>query len=108
MNKITYSELRDKMFEHNRKHDIKSKGVSNKPVLKAVVVFTQDSFSKIYPLESRSYLVTNENKGFIDGMISNSVFGDALDGTDDGVRLDWYMYDENPWKVDYCYILEES
>ena len=39
-----------------------------------------------------------------------SIFACCLDGTDQGVRLDWYMEEEgNPdgWKVENCYILEQ-
>ena len=39
-----------------------------------------------------------------------SIFGNCLDGTDQGVRLDWYMAEErdiNGWKVEDCYILEQ-
>ena len=40
-----------------------------------------------------------------------SIYGSALDGTDNGVRLEQYMWaekgGENGWKVDYCYMLEE-
>lgn len=107
MTKLTFTELRDQMIQFNKENKFTCKGTLKK--LKAVIVFTEDSFDKFYPLESRSYLVTNDNKGFFSNMFSNSIFGNALDGTDNGVRLDWYIWDsENPWKVDYCYILEES
>ena len=105
MIKLTYAELESKMRAFNEAHNIKSKGVGN--TLRAVIVFTEDSFKKIYPLESRSYQVTNHNKAWIAGMCSNSIFGDSLDLTDLGVRLDWYMYGEDKWKVDYCYIVED-
>ncbi len=69
---------------------------------KAVIVFTKDSFREEFSEESRSYMVTSTQKYFQDGMISNSLFASCLDGTDDGVRLDWYMPE---WKVEYCYIV---
>ena len=98
MEKISYSELRDAMFKFNDENpDGKSK-------LHGVVVFTEDSFKKPYTEEQRSYRVSNENKGFQHGKISNSVFANCLDGTDNGVRLDWYMYGDDAWKVDYCYL----
>ena len=106
MKKLTFAELESKMWEFNRENNIKSKGVGDAE-LRAVIVFTEDSFTSIYPLESRSYVVTNHNKAWIDGMCSNSIFGDSLDLTDLGVRLDWYMSGEDRWKVDYCYIVEE-
>jgi hypothetical protein len=76
---------------------------------KAVVVFTEDSWSRVYPLESRSYVISRDSKFFNPNMIGNSLFGNALDGTDNGVRLDWYMYgnnDKDSWNIDYCYIVE--
>ena len=70
----------------------------------AVIVFTEDSFSKPYTLEERSYKINREwGKYFKSGMIGNSLYGDCLAGTDKGVRLDWYLGD---WKVDYCYIIK--
>lgn len=101
MKKITYAELRDIMFKFNEEHPDGSKK------LYGVIVFTGDSFSKPFTETERSYRVSNDNKGYQHGKISNSVFANCLDGKDLGVRLDWYMYDEeNPWKVDYCYIEE--
>lgn len=71
----------------------------------AVIVFTEDSFDKEYSLDARSYKVSSDCKYFNPLMIGNSLFGDALDGTDDDVRLEYYMSTRiNPWYVDYCYI----
>lgn len=70
----------------------------------AVVVFTEDTWEKVYSLDSRSYAVSHDAKYFDPNMIGNSLFGNALDGTDNGVRLDIYMGDG--WKVDYCYIVK--
>ena len=81
MNKISYMELRDKMFEFNRQNNIRTKGAGQK-ILKGVIVFTEDSFNKIYPLESRSYLVTNDNKGFIKEQVkeeSRAIVKDVLE-----------------------------
>lgn len=71
---------------------------------KAVIVFTEDSFNKKYPVESRSYEVFSDAKYFDPLMISKSLYGYCLDGSENGVRLDWYMF--NDWKIDYCYIVE--
>ena len=79
--------------------------------LTAHVIFTEDSFAAQYPLLSRTYCVSSDNKGFRPHMFSNSIFAYCLDKTSDqGVRLDWYMAEEgNPggWKVEDCYILEQ-
>lgn len=102
MEKISYGELCEKMREFNKVHNNTSKG--NNKVLKGVIVFTQDSFDKTYTEVERSYEVTSDNKAFLPNMISNSIFGNCLDGIDNGVRLDLYIYDG--WKIDYCYITE--
>lgn len=70
-----------------------------------VVVFSKDNWSVEYSLESRSYKVSSECRRFRAGAISNSVFGDALDGSDNGVRLDLYIA-EFGWKVEDCYMLD--
>lgn len=79
--------------------------------LTAHIIFTEDSFASQYPLLSRTYRVSSNNKGFWPRMLSRSIFGYCLDVTSDqGVRLDWYMAEEgNPrgWKVEACYILEQ-
>lgn len=70
-----------------------------------VIVFSKDNWSVDYSLESRSYKVSSECRRFKAGAISNSVFGDALDGTDNGVRLDLCIA-ELGWRVDTCYMLD--
>ena len=99
-NHITYDELKNTM----RKADKDGK------TLEGVIVFTEDSFDKPYSEEERSYKVSNEtSKGLQDGKISNSIWGDCLDGKDLAVRLDAYMYDgEDGWKIDYCYLLDNN
>lgn len=70
----------------------------------AVIVIDNVSFDKEYPLESRSYVVSRNANYFRSGLISKSLIGSSLDGTDMYVRLDWYLFVE--WKVEYCYILK--
>ena len=71
---------------------------------KAVVVFTEASFTSPYTEVERSYQISSDAKYFDGNMIGNSLFGNCLDGKDSGVRLDNYMY--SGWKVDFCYITE--
>lgn len=93
-NKLTFEELKEKEWK------------------KAVIVFTEDSFDKEYSEKSRSYEVSKENNYFDTGKISKSLFGNCLDGSDAGVRLDIYMFAVpedgvgKAWKVEYCYIVE--
>lgn len=102
MQKMTFKELRDYICEYNKTHNWAI------DVLKAVIVFTPDSFDKEYSEESRSYEIRSDANTFRD-TISNSLFASCLDGTDQGVRLDWYMEyygnKDNGWKVDYCYLI---
>lgn len=98
MNHLTYGEFHTLMYQHNCENGIRVKGVDENPLI-GVIVFSQSNWDKEYSLESRSYRVSSDNKAFIPGQIGNSIFADALDGTDDGVRLDWYH-----WDVDYCYM----
>jgi hypothetical protein len=75
---------------------------------KAVVVFKQESFDREFSETERSYAVNSDAKYFDGSMIGNSLFGNCLDGQDNGVRLDWYMSPEKgkAWVVDYCYIMQ--
>lgn len=70
---------------------------------KAAIVFKEESYSTPYPLEARTYIFTLANKYFMPNMIGTSLFADCLDGSEQMVRLDWYL---NSWKIDYCYLLE--
>lgn len=70
---------------------------------RAVIVFKQESFTQEYSLESRSYIFTLANKYFLPNMGGNSLFANCLDGSEQMVRLDWYL---GSWKIDYCYLLE--
>jgi len=107
MVKITYREMVDAFRKHNEDNNIQSKGKSNP--LTGVVVITEDSFTKPYPIEARSYKTSSDNKAFISGMGGYSIYGSSLDGLDNGVRLEGYLAMENGgkdgWKVDYCYLL---
>ena len=91
MNKVSISELRN-----------------NESWEEAVVVFTQDSFSRKFSETERSYKISRNNKYFNPDMNGNSLFGSCLDGKDDDVRLDIYMSrlpeEGKRWIVEYCYI----
>lgn len=99
----TYAELKALFRKHEREHPSKH--------LNAVIVFKQESWQdETYPLASRSYLVSSNNKAFQPDMGGYSIYGSSLDGSDIGVRLDRYMKAEsevNGWIVDFCYLVEE-
>lgn len=105
MKKITWNEFCEAMRKFNDDHGYTTKG--NKERLKGVVVFTKDSFSRPFTEKERSYQTDNDEKAFLPNQCSNSIFADCLDGKDLGVRLDWYMHGEKPWKVEYCYLIED-
>ena len=95
--KITYSEMWNIMHQFNIDHPEDE----DTGKISAVIVYKPENWDVEYSLESRSYQVWNNNRAFQPGKIANSIYGYALDGSDPGVRLDWYK-----WKVDYCYMEE--
>jgi len=74
------------------------------------IVFSQDSFTLPYSEESRTYVVSSDNKAFQANMSGYSIFGSCLDGTDPCVRLEAYMSNEkggkDGWKIERCYMKE--
>ena len=70
--------------------------------MNAVIVYSKDNWDEEYSLEARSYVVSNASKYFDEGMISNSIVGSALDGSDPCVYLHRYN-----WEIDYCYLLND-
>lgn len=100
----------EEMPYYELKRKFRDAEAEGKTHLTGYIVFTKDSFDKEYPLEARTYVVSSDNKAFIPGMGGYSIFSVALDGTDAGVRLDWYMQDEHGgedgWKIERCYMKE--
>ena len=93
MKKLTYSEM----------HTLMSDAVQRGEEMTAVIVYSSDNWEEDYSLESRSYVVHNSCKAFNPHCCGYSLFGSALDGSDNCVRLDWQC-----WKVEYCYIKNEE
>jgi hypothetical protein len=91
MEKMSYEELRERFYEHNRQRPAEP--------LSAVIVYAQSNWDDPYTETERSYRVHSDCWGFMEGKISSAVYGNCLDGKDIGVRLDWYR-----WKVEYCYL----
>ena len=103
--KLTLKQVREIIDKHNEENAIKQQYQDDKP-LWFVMVIDNQSFTKEYPLESRSYKFRSDNKFFLPNMSGSSLFGNSLDETDMGVRLDWYIFDD--WKIEYCYMLEDK
>ena len=77
--------------------------------VKGYIVFASASYSQFYTVKSRTYCVYSDENWFHSGRFSTSLYGDCLDGADQGARLDAYMEDFGngcEWIVDYCYIPE--
>ena len=96
---MTFAEMRSRFCETENE---------GKEHLSGYIVFTKDSFDKPYDERSRTYGVSSNNKAFQSGMGGYSIFGSCLDGTDPCVRLDGYMFGENAWKIEKCYMVEPS
>ncbi len=72
------------------------------------IVFTEDSFDRLYEEESRTYVVSSNNKAYQSGMGGYSIYASCLDGTDPCIRLEGYMRGENAWKIEKCYMLKDD
>ena len=101
---MTYSELKKLFIEHEASYPDKH--------LTAHIIITEDSFTKTYSKESRTYVVDSYNKAFRPNVGGYSIFGSSLDGTDMYVRLEQYMRaergDDEGWVVEDCYLAEEG
>jgi len=80
--------------------------------LDGYIVFTEGSFTEKYPLESRTYVVSSDNKAYRPNMGGYSIYATSLDGTDKNVRLEAYMAAEkggkDGWKIERCYMKERE
>lgn len=65
MEKLTFEQFCNAMYEANDSGNH----------ISGVIVFSQDSFTQEYNLESRSYRVSSQSKYFSSGMCGNSLFG---------------------------------
>lgn len=97
MTKLSFREFKTIMQKHTK---------DEKPLV-GYIVFDPRSFTKEYSLDSRTYRVTSDEKYFNPEMCGNSLWGYAKDGSDDCVRLNYYLHSPNPWIVEYCYLEEE-
>lgn len=99
---MSYSEMKDLFHaaENEGKH------------ITGYVVFTEDSFQDYYPEESRTYVISSDNKAYQARMGGYSIYGHCLDGSDPCVRLEQYMAVEhggkNGWQIERCYMKEDT
>lgn len=71
--------------------------------LTAYIIYDASNWSKPFHETARTYAVNSWSNLFFDGKISTSLFGDCLDMTESGVRLDWYN-----WKREKCYLCTDG
>lgn len=80
--------------------------------LTGYIVFSPASFEKEYPLESRTYGVSSDNKAFQPNMGGYSIYAASLDGSDPCVRLEQYMAVErgskDGWQIERCYMTADE
>ena len=100
---MNYSELKALFCKHE----------ADDPDTHLTVCITFSSFgpenTKEYSWESRTYVVSSDNKAFQPNKCGYSIFGSCLDGTDHCVRLERLMKEEhggkNGWVVEECCII---
>lgn len=98
---MKFEELCEIVREHNKRKNVVRQFGDSEP-LTCYVTFTEETFGKEgMPKNQRTYSFRSDNKFFIAEMLGNSIFASCVDGTDDCVRLDWYIAD---WEVENCYI----
>jgi len=96
---LSYREMSD-MFSHINKVGLEH--------VCGYIVFAEDSFDKTYSEESRTYVVSSNNKAYIPGAGGYSIYGSCLDGTDQNIRLEGYMRGDKAWHIERCYMRKED
>ena len=80
--------------------------------LTGYIVISPASFEETYSLESRTYVVSSDNKAYQPNMGGYSIFAVALDGSDNGVRLEQYLSSEyggqDGWQIERCYMAADD
>ena len=80
--------------------------------LTGYIVFSPASFTKEYSVESRTYVVSSDNKAFQPNMGGYSIYASAMDGSDPIVRLEQYMAAEyggkDGWQIERCYMMSDE
>lgn len=101
MENLTFQQLSEIIREHNKTNKIKTQFSDTNPI-HCVAVVNNSSFTKNYPIESRSYRFRSDNKYFLPHLLGSSIWAESIDKTD-YIRLDYYL---NEWEFEYFYIEE--
>jgi len=96
---LSYREMSD-MFSH-----INKIGAEH---LCGYIVFSEDSFDKPYSEQSRTYVISSDNKAFNPNMGGYSIYASCLDGSDQCIRIEGYMRGEKAWKIERCYMKKDD
>lgn len=112
LNRAIYSETEDIELPYNEMKALFRQAEKEGRHTTGYVVFTEDSFDKPYTEEQRTYVISSDNKAFIEGMGGYSIYASSLDGSDPCVRLERYMSDEHGgkdgWKIEKCYMKDDK
>jgi len=111
MERMTWQEAKEYMRNYNCKNGVTTPGVTDKFCTMVAVMKNKGFNRDDYTDEERSYVFTNDNKAFIDGMLEYSIFSaNLVYPTTDRPRLERYIDEEygGPWTVDYVYIKSED
>lgn len=103
MEKISFAQLEEAFCKFNKENEDKVTQFGSCHIKGAIVFKTSNWPDKEYSLEARTYIVQSDNKYFMSDMGGNSLYGDSMDGSDCGVRLDWYL---STWEIEHCYLVE--
>lgn len=99
--KITFPELVDEFYKHNEQNKVSSQFEDKSPLVGAIVFKQGPWFNGEYSEIERTYKFSSDNKYFLPDMCGNSIYASCADGSEKGVRLDYYL---GSWEIDYCYI----
>lgn len=112
LNRAIYSEPKAVQMTYSQMKLFFQQTEKEKKHATGFIVFTEDSFDKSYTEEERTYVVSSDNKAFVEGVGGYSIYASSLDGKDKCVRLEAYMADErggkDGWKVEKCYVKSEN
>lgn len=96
---LSYREMSD-MFYHINKVGLEH--------VCGYIVFSEENFKDVYSEQSRTYVVSSNNKAYIPGAGGYSIYGSCLDGTDQNIRLEGYMRGEKAWQIERCYMRKDD
>lgn len=100
---MTYGEMKQHFRDMERTYRHHTEGY---------IVFSADSFRIPYDETARTYAVNSDCKAFQPNMGGYSIFGDCMDGSEHGVRLDLYMAEErggkDGWQIERCYMMSDE